>query len=94
MALFYRRLMQSMGDRTPSITRQAFESGSFIAAFDSEASPRTQHSGVSTNTAPLNVFLESIYVGDAGANAPRSVFLHSAHDTLLEITNRGVIVGV
>jgi len=90
-AYFYRRLMQQIRDRTPSITRQAYESGSFIAAFNLEASPTTQHSGISTNTAPLNVFLESIYVG-AGADTPNTVFLHTSSDCLLEVPARGIIV--
>jgi hypothetical protein len=92
-AYFYRRLMQQIRDHTPAITRQAYESGSFIAAFNLEASPTSQHSGISTNTAPLNVFLESVYVG-AGADTPNTVFLHTSSDCVLEVTARGVVVGV
>jgi len=43
--------------------------------------------------------MEGIYTGDAGAagsanTTPNAVFLHIAYDTLLEVTARGVVVGV
>ena len=57
LSLFYRRLMQSMGDKAPNISREAFGTSSFIAAFDLESAPKVQHSGVSTNNAPLKLFL-------------------------------------
>ena len=95
LSLFYWRLMQSMGDRPPNISREAFGANSFIAAFDLESAPKVQHSGVSTNNAPLNLFLEGIYsAAEEQGNKPGAVFLHIAHDTLLEITKRGIIVGV
>jgi len=87
--------MQAIGDNPPSIARQAFSTSSFIAAFDLENAPKVQHSGISTLNAPLNVFLEGIYAGDEAAdNRPGAVFLTSSHDVLLEVTKRGVIVGV
>ena len=95
MSLFYRRLMQAMGGRVPAISREAYEASSFITAFDLESAPKVQHSGVSTNTAPLHLFLEGIYsAAEAAENRPGAVFIHTAHDCLLEITRRGVIVGI
>jgi hypothetical protein len=95
MALFYRRLMQSMGDKAPNITREQFSTEAFIAAFDLESAPKVQHSGVSTNNAPLNLFLEGIYSASKPlATRPGAVFLAIARDTLLEVTKRGIIVGV
>ena len=94
-SLFYRRLMQAMGDKPPNISRAKFEKDSFIAAFDLESAPHVQHSGVSTNNAPLNLFLEGIYGAlTTGGDIPNAVFLHLAYDTLLEVTRRGVVVGV
>ena len=96
ISLFYRRLMQSMQDKPPNISREQFETDSFIAAFDLESAPNVQHSGVSTNNAPLNLFMEGIYTGSPpdAASTPNAVFLHIAYDTLLEVTARGVVVGV
>ena len=95
LSLFYRRLLQSMGDKATNISREAFGSNEFIAAFDLESAPKVQHSGVSTNKAPLNLFLEGIYsASEAFGNRPGAVFLTIAHDTLLEVTKRGIIVGV
>ena len=95
MALFYRRLMQSMGDKAPNITREQFSTEAFIAAFDLESAPKVQHSGVSTNNAPLNLFLEGIYSGaEPAGTRPFPIFLTIAHDCLLEVTKRGIVVGV
>ena len=99
LSLFYRRLMHSMQSRPPNISREQFETDSFIAAFDLESAPNIQHSGVSTNNAPLSLFMEGIHTGAPGAagsdnTTPTAVFLHIAYDTLLEVTARGVVVGV
>jgi len=99
LSLFYRRLMQSMQDKPPNISREQYETNAFIAAFDLESAPNIQHSGVSTNNAPLNLFMEGIYAGPAGDagtdnEPPNALFLHIAYDTLLEITQRGIVVGV
>ena len=36
-AMFYRKLMQSLGNRAPSISREAYEGKSFIVSFDCPA---------------------------------------------------------
>ena len=99
LSLFYRRLMHSMASRPPNISREQFESDCFIAAFDLESAPNVQHSGVSTNNAPMSLFMEGIYTANPVAAGlintnPNAVFLHIAYDTLLEVTARGVVVGV
>jgi len=41
--------------------------------------------------------MEGIYAGPAGTGdnePPNALFLHIAYDTLLEITQRGIVVGV
>jgi len=58
LSLFYSRLMHSMASRPPNISREQFETDCFIAAFDLESAPNVQHSGVSTNNAPMSLFLE------------------------------------
>ena len=68
---------------------------SFMAAFDLEAAPDVQHSGVSTNNSPLNIFLEGIYgPAEEAKNKCNSLFLTSSSDALMEITRRGVIISV
>jgi hypothetical protein len=99
LSLFYKRFMQAMQRMPPNITREQFETDAFVAAFDLESAPLIQHSGISTNNAPLSLFMEGISTGSPGspgsANAPASaLFLHIAYDTLLEVTLRGVVVGV
>jgi len=47
----------------------------------------------------MSLFMEGIHTGALGATgsanaAPTAVFLHIAYDTLLEVTARGVVVGV
>jgi len=97
LSLFYRRLLQAItvgtGSHTPAIDRKAYSQSSFIAAFDTEAAPAVQHTGINTTAQSLNVFLEGIYSG-AETTRPTAVFLTSYSDTLLEVTKRGVIVGI
>ena len=96
MSLFYRRLIQAItvgtGSHTPAIDRRAYSLNSFIAAFDTEAAPAVQHTGINTTAQSLNVFLEGIY--SVEGERPNAVFLTSYSDTSLEVTNRGVIVGI
>ena len=80
------------GSHTPAIDQKAYSAHAFIAAFDMEAAPDVQHSGVNTNSQSLSVFLEGIYVDET--ERPASVFLTSYSDTLMEVTKRGVILGL
>jgi hypothetical protein len=45
-AMLYHKLMQGLGNRAPSISREAYMSNSFIVAFDLEAAPNVQCSTV------------------------------------------------
>ena len=92
-ALFYRELMQSLGNRAPSISRAAFEAKSFIVSFDFEAAPMIQHSGISTLNAPLNIFLENLYL-PADLKAPTQLYAQTTSDVLLEVSRRGVLISV
>ena len=66
-----------------------------MAAFDLEAAPKVQHSGVSTNNSTLNIFIEGLYsASETAPNKCTSVFLTSKNDALLEVTRRGAIIGV
>ena len=80
------------GSHTPAIDRKAYASRAFVAAFDLEAALEVQHSGINTNSQSLSVFLEGIYTQDS--ERPNSVFLTGYSDTLMEVTKRGVILGV
>jgi len=95
-SIFYRRLMQAItvGTRshTPAIDRKAYAGSSFICAFDTEAAPAVQHTGINTTAQSLNVFLEGICTAEG--EKPTAVFLTAYSDTLLEVNKRGVIVGV
>ena len=81
------------GSHTPAIDRKAYSESSFIAAFDTKAAPAVQHTGINTSSQSSNVFLEGIYSG-AETVRPTAVFLTTYSDTLLEVTKRGVIVGI
>ena len=80
------------GSHTPAIDRKAYKGSSFICAFDTEAAPAVQHTGINTTAQSLNVFLEGIY--SIESERPNAVFLTACSDTLLEVAKRGVIVGV
>jgi hypothetical protein len=92
-ALFYRKLMQGLGNRTPSISRQQFQNDSFIASFDLEAAPMIQHSGIFTLNAPLNIFLEGLFVSGDPAK-PTQMFCQTSSDVLMEVSKRGVLISV
>jgi len=92
-ALFYRKLMQSLGNNSPSISREQFQSDSFMASFDLEAAPMIQHSGISTLNAPLNVFLEGLFVSSDAAR-PTQLYLQTNSDSLMEVSRRGVLISV
>ena len=92
-AMFYRNLMGAIGYRAPAISRDQFESSSFMAAFDLESAPKLQHSGVSTLNAPLSVFLEKLFQpGDA--KPPTQMYLQTTSDVLMEVSKRGVLISV
>ena len=79
----------------PAISRQQSNESSFMATFDLEAAPAVQHSGVSTNNSPLNVFIEGLYsAAEEAGKKPNSVYLTSEDDALMEITRRGVVITV
>ena len=92
--MFYRKLMQGLGNRAPSISRAAFADDAFIVAFDLEAAPNVQHSGISTLNAPLNIFLENLFAADDTATRPTSLFCHTTSDVLMEVSRRGVLISV
>ena len=92
-AMFYRKLMQGLGNRAPSISREAYEGKSFIVSFDLEAAPNVQHSGISTLNAPLNIFLENLYTA-ADADRPTQLYWHTGSDVLEEVSKRGVLISV
>ena len=92
LALFYHR-MRKMAEGT-MITREHFANNSFVAGFNLEAAEQVQHSGVSTNNAPLNIFLAGLYgAGETEGLKAKSMFTTTISDELLELTNRGVVVG-
>ena len=85
--------MGAIGYRAPAISRDAFETSSFMAAFDLESAPRIQHSGVSTLKAPLSVFLENLFQpGDP--KPPTQMYLQTTSDVLMEVSKRGVLISV
>ena len=94
--MFYRRFMQAItigsGSHTPAIDRGCYANSMFVAAFDLESAPDVQHSGVNTNSQSLSVFFEGIYSEDL--ERPGRVLITSHSDTLMEVTKRGVILGV
>ena len=92
-AMFYLKLMGVMGGEPFAISRAKFETTSFIASFDLEAAPMVQHSGLSTMNAPLNIFLEDLFLAD-DPRPPSGVYVHSNSDALLEISRRGCILSV
>ena len=92
-AMFYRKFMQGLGNRAPSISREAYMTNSFIVAFDLEAAPNVQHSGISTLNAPLNIFLENLFGTDADTR-PTALFCHTSSDVLMEVSRRGVLISV
>ena len=93
-AMFYRKLMQSLGNRAPSISREAYEGKSFIVSFDLEAAPNVQHSGISTLNAPLNIFLENLFTAADVDTRPTQLFCHTGSDVLMEVSKRGVLISV
>ena len=93
--LVYRKLVQGLGNMAPAISREHFHTKSFMATFDLEAAPAVQHSGVSTNNSPLNIFIEGLYSPvEVAANKCNSLYLTTRNDALMEITRRGVIISV
>jgi hypothetical protein len=92
LSLFYHRI-RKMADGT-SITRESFANTAFIAGFNLEAAEIVQHTGVSTNNAPLNIFLAGLYgAAESGATKAKALYTTTISDELLELTNRGVVVG-
>ena len=92
LSLFYHR-MRKMAEGT-MVTREQFANNSFVAGFNLEAAEQVQHSGVSTNNAPLNIFLAGLYgAGETEALKAKSMFTTTISDELLELTNRGIVVG-
>ena len=91
--MFYCKLMQSLGNRAPSISRSAYMEKSFIVSFDLEAAPNVQHSGISTLNAPLNIFHENLYTA-ADPDRPTQLFCHTASDVLMEVSRRGILISV
>jgi len=85
-AMFYRKLMGVMGGEPFAISRAKFETDSFIASFDLE------HSGLSTMNAPLNIFLEDLFLAN-DQSPPTGVYVHSNSDAL-EISRRGCTLSV
>ena len=90
LSLFYHR-MRKIAEGT-MITREQFASNSFVACFNLEAASQVQHTGVSTNNAPLNIFLGGLY-GPGESFKANAMFTTTISDELLELTNRGVVVG-
>ena len=95
IALFYRKLVQAIGNMAPAISREHFQKNSSMATFDLEAAPAVQHSGVSTNNSPLNIFIEGLYSpAEEAAMKCNSLYLTAKNNALLEITRRGVVVSI
>jgi len=92
LSLFYHRL-RKMAEGT-AITREMFANNSFVASFNLEAAEQVQHTGVSTNNAPLNIFISGLYgAGETDTKKAKALFTTTISDELLELTNRGVVVG-
>jgi signal recognition particle GTPase len=92
LSLFYHRL-RKMAEGT-AITREMFANNSFVASFNLEAAEQVQHTGVSTNNAPLNIFVAGLYgAGETDTKKAKALFTTTISDELLELTNRGVVVG-
>jgi hypothetical protein len=92
LGLFYHRL-RMMAEGT-NITRESFANNSFVASFNLEAAEQVQHTGVSTNNAPLNIFIAGLYgASEPAASKAKALYTTTISDELLELTNRGVVVG-